>query len=221
MSSAQEKAEDSRIVMIDYGMGNLQSIYNAFEAIGEKVHITDKPGELASASAIILPGVGAFSDGMRNLRQSGMVDALNEEVGVRGKPYFGICLGMQFLALKSHEDGLHDGLGWIDGVVKRIEPTDKQVKVPHMGWNDVAVVRKDGLFAGLEDNPVFYFVHSYHLEVENGSSHVVTSTCQHGITITASVQKDNIFGVQFHPEKSQQAGLAVLRSFRDMVKGNA
>lgn len=222
MKSAKQPITDNKIAVIDYGMGNLQSIYNAFEAIGEKVSIIDTPAALSDASSIVLPGVGAFGDGMSNLRNSGMLEALNEQVIKRGKPFLGICLGMQFLADCSYENGVHEGLGWISGSVKRIQPEDKRFKVPHMGWNDVEIINNEGVFANIEGNPVFYFVHSYHFEVVGGSAQTVTSTCWHGATITASVQSGNIYGVQFHPEKSQQAGIAVLTNFRELVlKENA
>jgi len=210
--------ENSRIVIVDYGMGNIQSIYNAFEVVGEKACIVNDPSELSDAKAIILPGVGAFSDGIKNLQKLGFIDPLEEEVLRKGKPYLGICLGMQFLARESHEHGLHKGFGWIPGAVKKIEPSDPGFKVPHMGWNNVKVLKKDDvLFAGLGENPVFYFVHSYHLEPEEAFGGRVTSTSWHGTTITASVRKDNIFGVQFHPEKSQGAGLKLLENFVALV----
>lgn len=205
------------IAIVDYGMGNLRSVSNAFEAIGQEVRITHDPCPLKDASAIVLPGVGAFGDGMRNLHTNHMVDALHEEVIVKKKPYLGICLGLQFLAEKSFEHGCHEGLGWINGVVKKISPDSKRFKVPIMGWNDVQIANGNSLFADLEDRPVFYFVHSYCLEVKEASSDIITSTCWHGTTITASVQVENIYAVQFHPEKSQKAGLRLLENFVKII----
>jgi glutamine amidotransferase len=205
------------IAIIDYGAGNLRSVVNAFEAIGQKPRVTGDPGDLAAASAIVLPGVGAFGDGMKTLRQMNMIEALNDQVIGKKKPYLGICLGLHFLAQNSYEHGIHEGLGWIAGSVQRIVPGDDKCRIPHMGWNNIHLQRPCPLFEGLEAEPTFYFVHSYHLVVEEGWSEVVTSTCWHGITITASVQKDNIHAVQFHPEKSQRNGLTVLENFVKLI----
>ena len=205
------------ICIVDYGMGNLRSVINAFEFIGLRAMITNTPSDLAKASAVVLPGVGAFGEGMKNLRQAGFVEALSEEVLVKGKPFLGICLGLQFLAKNSLEDGNQEGLGWIDGTVERISYNNPSFRVPHMGWNDVHIERESVLFKGLEDGPIFYFVHSYHLVVD-GEKEVVTSTCWHGETITASVQKDNMYAVQFHPEKSQRSGLRLLENFVKLAK---
>ncbi len=205
------------ISIVDYGMGNLGSVGNAFEAIGSKVEITQDPSALKNAAAIVLPGVGAFGDGMKNLEKLDMIDALSEEILGKKKPYLGICLGLQFLAKESYEHGVRKGLGWIDGVVKKIAPREKKFKVPLMGWSEVEIVRENPLFAGLDDDPVFYFVHSYCLEVKEDSADVVTSQCWHGANITASVQQQNIFAVQFHPEKSQRAGLKLLENFVNLL----
>ncbi|MBI3087386.1 MAG: imidazole glycerol phosphate synthase subunit HisH [Candidatus Omnitrophica bacterium] len=201
------------IAIVDYGMGNLKSVANAFEAIGSPARLVTRPEELREAAAIVVPGVGAFGDGMRNLRARGFVEALEEEVRRKGKPYLGICLGMQFLADVSFEHGEHAGLGWIRGAVKRLEPDDRRFKVPHMGWNDLRLIRDSALFADLPGEPVFYFVHSYHVEVAPEEAGAVTATCWHGADVTAAVQKEQIFGVQFHPEKSQQVGLHLLKNF--------
>ncbi len=206
------------IVMVDYGMGNLRSVVNAFEAIGQPVCITSDPGDLKRASAIILPGVGAFGDGMKNLRQRGLIEPLQEEVLEKKKPYLGICLGMQFLAQRSFEDGCHPGLGWIDAEVKKIVPDDSKFRVPHIGWNDVHIEREGKLLEGVGADPVFYFVHSYYVDMAPGQAHIVTSTCWHGVSIAASLECENILGVQFHPEKSQRAGIKLLRNFVDLVR---
>ena len=201
------------IAIIDYGMGNLQSIKNAFELLGEEVKIVTDPNDLRKAAAIVLPGVGAFGDGMKNLRERGFLPALQEEVIKEKKLYLGICLGLQFLAKTSEEHGMHAGLGWIDGEVKRIRPKTPGFKIPHIGWNEAISSGKNILFEGLERKETFYFVHSYTLSLSPPEAEIVTSTCWHGAEIVASIHKENIFGVQFHPEKSQGAGLKVLENF--------
>lgn len=205
------------IAIINYGAGNLRSVFNAFEAIGQKPYITSKPGELTKADAIILPGVGAFGDGMASLRKQNYIETLKEEILVKKKPYLGICLGMQFLADVSMEMGEHSGLGIINGVVRMISPSDSKFRIPHIGWNNIAIRKRTPLFVGLENEPVFYFVNSYHFEPEDEEVDKISSTCWHGNFITASIQKDNIFGVQFHPEKSQQTGLKLLENFIKVI----
>jgi glutamine amidotransferase len=196
------------IAIVDYGAGNLQSISNAFEAIGAKAKIVNNPSELSQYKAIVVPGVGGFSDCMRHLINSGFAKELEEQVIRQKKPYLGICLGMQFLGEESFEHGKHKGLGWLPGSVQRIMPSESKYKVPHMGWNNVKIISESILFQGLT-GPTFYFVHSYHLE----SPGLITSSCYHGTEVSASVEKGHIFGVQFHPEKSQGAGLKVLENF--------
>ena len=201
------------IAVIDYGASNLRSVDNAFKAIGCEVNITCVPADLEKASAIVLPGVGAFGDGMKMLKKLDLITALNEQVIGYQKPYLGICLGLQFLAEKSLEYGTHKGLGWIDGIVQKIVTGEHRFRIPHIGWNEVDIQHNNPLFRNIDTTPVFYFVHSYQLVAEGDSVNVITSTCWHGTTITASVQKDNIYAVQFHPEKSQQSGLNVLKNF--------
>lgn len=198
-------------VIVNYGMGNLRSVANACEALGFPARIAVDPRELREADRIILPGVGAFGDAMRNLSSVGWAEALEEEVRRKGKFFLGLCLGMQLLAAKGTEFGSHDGLGWVDGTVVRIEPGNLALRVPHMGWNNVSVVRKDGLLAGVGDSPVFYFVHSFVLRPADPS--VVTGWCSYGTDFAAVLEKDNLQATQFHPEKSQKAGLAVLKNF--------
>ena len=205
------------IAIVDYGAGNLRSVFNAFEAIGQRAQVTSDPADLKHADAIVLPGVGAFNTGMENLEKAGFVDALNEEVKEKGKPYLGICLGMQFLADVGLEHRARRGLGWIKSTVRALEPNDTAFRVPHMGWNDVQIKQESPLFNNLEDRPIFYFLHSYDLAPDKSETHVVTATCWHGQVITAAVQKDNIFGVQFHPEKSQGSGLNLLRNFVKLI----
>lgn len=202
------------IGVIDYKMGNIKSVTNALGVLGENFLVVSHPKDLAGVQAIILPGVGAFAKGMENLKKAGFLEVLNEEVLAKKKPYLGICLGLQFLADKSYEHGEFEGFGWIKGEVRLIN-TEKALKIPHMGWNNIEVVKDGGLLQGLQDNPVFYFVHSYVLDAVEKD--VITSTCQYGEKFVASLQKDNIFGAQFHPEKSQAAGLKFLSNFIKIV----
>jgi len=201
------------IAVVDYGAGNLRSVVNGFEAIGHKVAVVKDPDKLVKASAIILPGVGAFGASMEEIRRQKLVEPLEELVFSQKLPYLGICLGMQFLAEASLEKGRHQGLGWIRGKAELMSPNDGKFRIPHMGWNDISYRETCPLFEGLGKKPVFYFVHSYHLVVTEDEADFVTASCWHGLTVTAAVQKDNIFGVQFHPEKSQENGLKVLENF--------
>jgi imidazole glycerol-phosphate synthase subunit HisH len=207
------------LAIIDYGAGNLRSVVNAFQAVGHSPQVTNDPSELAKAAGIVLPGVGAFGDGMASLRRLGLVEVLAEQVLGQGKPYLGICLGMQFLAQESYEHGVHQGLGWLPGTVQRIIPASPRFRIPHIGWNDVQTVGACPLYQGLDPEPIFYFVHSYHLVVDEDYRQAVTATCCHGADITASVSLKNIYGVQFHPEKSQREGLLLLANFARLVYG--
>jgi glutamine amidotransferase len=199
------------IALIDYGAGNLHSVHNALKAAGAEVTVTADPYVVRAADRIVLPGVGAFracADGLRAL--PGMIEAMTERVHVGGAPFLGICVGMQLLADRGLEFGAHDGLGWIAGEVRLIEPTDAAIKVPHMGWNDVAMLPH------AKDHPVIeageaYFLHSYHFAAANGAD--VAAMTDHGEGLVAAVARGNILGVQFHPEKSQSYGLATLRRF--------
>jgi len=204
--------------LIDYGMGNLQSIVNVFSLLNETIQITDEPKKLADCEAIILPGVGAFSDGMKNLERKGLVKFLETEVLEKKKPYLGICLGLEFLAEKSFEGGIHEGFGWIEGTVEKIQPKTPLLKVPHMGWNDTNILQKDSLFNEIE-KPVFYYLHSYYLKVKESEKPYVTSICDYGgVPITGTFHKENIFAVQFHPEKSQWTGIKLLKNFLDDIR---
>ncbi|MBD3166970.1 imidazole glycerol phosphate synthase subunit HisH [bacterium] len=207
------------ICVIDYGAGNLPSVVNALKTIGVEAVVSEDPRDVHRAGGVILPGVGAFGDGMRTLRELGMVDALRKRVVEEGVPYLGICLGLQFLGRRSSEYGDHEGLGWIEGDVVPIQPTDPSLRVPHMGWNEIRIEQDDPLLNGDSSPGVFYFVHSYHLSVDESDRQWVTATVEHGGALTAAVRKDNIFGVQFHPEKSQKAGLDLLRNFVELVGG--
>lgn len=210
-----------KIAIIDYGMGNLTSVANAFNAVGYEASIVQDPKTICQSSHIVLPGVGAFGDGMKNLRSSGWLDVLEREVIEKRKPFLGICLGMQLLATMGTEHGQHEGLNWISGTVKRIESDDPQVRVPHVGWNDVVFLKKDGIYRDIGDSQAFYFVHSYVFDVKD-KSNVVSGLTVHGIEFISSIEKDNIYATQFHPEKSQKIGLKVLDNFiKSAVKTNA
>jgi glutamine amidotransferase len=195
--------------IIDYKMGNVQSVMNAFHALCSDVQITSDPQVLERADHIVLPGVGAFGRGMANLLNLSLVEALNEQVNVKRKPFLGICLGMQVLADVGYEFGEHRGLGWIPGKVKRIK--SQQVMLPHVGWNNIKLARPCPLISKNMGQTDFYFVHSYCFEPEDVSH--VSAVCDYGDPFAAVVNKENIFGVQFHPEKSQKAGRCLLENF--------
>lgn len=199
-------------------MGNVRSIMNAFHLLDEKIELSDNPKKLSQAEAIILPGVGAFSDGMKNLRKKGLDEVLEKEIIEKEKPYLGICLGLEFLAKKSYEGGESDGFGWIDGEIIKINPSDTTLKVPHMGWEDTEILKKNGLFKEIE-NPTFYYLHSYFLKLNDKEKEIVTSICDYGgVPIVGTVQKNNIYATQFHPEKSQTTGIKLLKNFLEDIR---
>jgi glutamine amidotransferase len=201
------------IAIVDYRMGNLRSVEKGFAAAGVPgVSITDDPAVVAQARGIVLPGVGAFRDAAANLEASGMREVLLERVAA-GVPLLGICLGMQLLATVGLEDGEWDGLGLVPGVCERLPGG---VKIPHIGWNTVEFPRPSALFEGIGAGSAFYFVHSYHL-VPSDPTAVVARTV-HGVPFAAAVQSGAVFGVQFHPEKSSDTGLALLRNFATIVE---
>jgi len=197
------------IALVDYGAGNLRSVANALKAAGaEGVCVTANPDVVRAADRIVLPGVGAFKACVEALRGvPGLVEAMAERVLVGGAPFLGICVGMQLLADRGIEFGVTEGLGWIGGEVRAIERTDPRVKVPHMGWNDVEPMHHTPLIVPGEA----YFLHSYHFVPEEGAS--VAAMTDHGGGLVAAVGRDNVLGVQFHPEKSQDYGLALLGRF--------
>ena len=199
------------IAIIDYGMGNLHSVYNALQAIGTQAEITSDPERLKQADGIILPGVGAFRDCMRNLEQSGLIDTIKSEAA-QGKPLLGICLGMQVLFEKGYEVEECAGLGLLQGEIRLME--DPDVKIPHIGWNSLDFPHEGRLFAGLKEQPYVYFVHSYYLKAKDPS--IVKATTEYGVTIHASVEKGNLFACQFHPEKSSTVGLQILKNFAEI-----
>jgi glutamine amidotransferase len=200
------------LALIDYGAGNLHSVANALRAAGASdVAITADPDVVRAADRIVLPGVGSFKACAAGLWGiAGMVEAMTERVHVGSAPFLGICVGMQLLATRGLEHGVTPGLDWIAGEVRLIERTDPAIKIPHMGWNDVNVGRKDPA-QGLIDPGEAYFLHSYHFAPDDGAS--VAAMTDHGGGLVAAVAKDNVVGVQFHPEKSQAYGLAMLARF--------
>lgn len=208
-----------KVVIVDYGSGNLRSAAKAFEraaqdgGIAAEIAVSAKAASLRQASHIVLPGVGAFADCKRGLESlPGMIDALNESVLVEKKPFFGICVGMQLMAEVGHEHGEHAGLGWIKGSVEPLEPADPTLKVPHMGWNDLQFgAARHPLLDGVEPGRHAYFVHSYHLRCSDARD--VLATVEYGGAVTAVVGRDNLVGTQFHPEKSQATGLTLIANF--------
>lgn len=241
------------IAIIDYGMGNLRSVEKGFLKVGVDVKVTSKPKDVIEADGVVLPGVGAFKDCMREMTDLKLIDAVVDSVK-QGKPYLGICLGLQALFSESEEFGRCRGLDVLRGKVVKfdfgVQNQESEVsslqsgernqdsifkirnselltlnsqlstlKVPHMGWNAINIIKDDNpLFAGIPDKSYFYFVHSYYVAPEEAS--VISTTTDYGIEFTSSVRKDNIFAVQFHPEKSQELGLRVLKNFGDIVKNS-
>ena len=202
-----------KAAIINYGLGNLRSVANALRAVGHEAIIATEPSMLDAAEKVILPGVGAFADGMRGLREGGWVERLERDVRHGGKPMLGLCLGMQLLATTGTEHGTYQGLGWIRGIAERL-PTSDGIRIPHIGWNDVRFTRRSRLYDAAAESAAFYFVHSYVLRPEDPA--VVTGIATYGEDFVASVEMDNICATQFHPEKSQRAGLAVLKRFMDL-----
>lgn len=199
------------IVMIDYGAGNIRSVAKAFETLGADIIVTDDPLDLAKADKIVLPGVGAFGQAADALYNKKLVPAILEEVD-KGKPFLGICIGFHVLMQKGEEDPGHPGIGLIRGTVPRF--IVKDLKVPHLGWNQVAQVRDSPIWKDIPDTSFFYFAHSYHVWPEDES--IAIGRTDYGIDVISAIQRENIFGIQFHPEKSQKWGLKVLKNFIDL-----
>ncbi len=206
------------IAIIDYGMGNLRSVQKGFERMGHGAVVTGDAKTILSASKVVLPGVGAFPDCMRNLREYGLVDVVQASIN-SGKPFLGICLGLQLLFTESEEFGISKGLDIIKGRVVRFKgpafenrqsPIDN-LKVPHMGWNSISIKRRAPALQDVPDHSNFYFVHSFHVVPEDKS--VIATTTNYGFDFVSSIWKDNIFAAQFHPEKSQALGLSILKRF--------
>ncbi len=200
------------IAIIDYGVGNLKSIRNMFKKVGIEAVITDDINEIVSADKYVLPGVGSFDYGISNLRKSAFLSALEEQVLIHKKPILGICLGMQLLTNGS-EEGTEKGLGWIDAKTLKFDLEDKKLVVPHMGWNTVKRQKEHKLFEHLIENR-FYFVHSYYVKCTNKENSLAIAN--YGCDFTCSIEKDNILGVQFHPEKSHKYGMQLLKNFGEL-----
>lgn len=201
------------INIVDYGSGNVTSVANAFEALGYDVILSRDRNTLKESTHVVLPGVGAFGAGMERLRQLDLTERLEREVVEKGKPFLGICLGHQMLATMGLEFGEHAGLNWIQGSVEKIDTSGTRLRLPHIGWNNATVLNREPLYCHMSENPCFYFVHSYHFVTDDPS--VISAVCDYGVTLTVSIQKQNVFGVQFHPEKSQSEGLQLLKNFAE------
>ena len=194
------------IAIVDYGMGNLRSVQKAFARLGHQAAITSDPDQVAAAQKVVLPGVGAFADAMHNLRQAALVEPLLEAIR-QEKPFLGICLGLQLLFQESYEDGRHQGLGVLPGKVVRFQ-LPPEYKVPHMGWNQLRIRRRAAMLQGVEEGTYVYFVHSYYVVPED--EQVVATTTDYGLEFVSMVARGRLQATQFHPEKSQQVGLAML-----------
>ncbi len=205
------------IAIIDYGMGNLRSVQKGFERIGCAAEVTADPSRLLAADKIVLPGVGAFRDCIHNLEQGGFVEPILQVI-TEGRPFLGICLGLQLLFTESEEFGLHKGLGVIPGRVVRfpegMQEQGEKLPVPHMGWNQISLKAETPLFNDISDGSNVYFVHSYYVKPDDPS--VVAATCNYGLEFCAAIRKDNVMATQFHPEKSQGIGLQMLKNFAEM-----
>jgi glutamine amidotransferase len=202
-----------KVAVINYGMGNLGSVRRALEDLGADVFIANQPDALAHANRIVLPGVGAFGEGMQHLRSRGWVDPLRREVLDGGKPMLGICLGMEMLASVSEENGTHEGLDFIPGRIRRLDDLGCTLRIPHVGWNEVTYRQGTPLFDKIPQAMDFYFVHSYAFDPVQPED--VDGTTEYGATLTATVRRGHVFGTQFHPEKSSKAGRQILRNFLD------
>ncbi len=200
------------IAIIDYGMGNLRSVEKGFLKVGVDAKVVTDPRSVNNAEAIVLPGVGAFRDCMRNLDRMKLIEPILKSVR-NGKPYLGICLGLQMLFTESEEFGVYKGLDVLKGKVVRFQV---DLKVPHMGWNTVKLLGKPPIFDDIKDESYFYFVHSYYVAPDDQG--IIAGMTDYGITFTSMVRKDNIIATQFHPEKSQETGLKILKNFGDFVK---
>jgi len=198
------------IAIIDYEMGNLGSVAKALTYLGQRVEVTSDPDVIFRADRVILPGVGAMSYALEQLEKKGLDEAIRQYL-VTGRPFLGICLGMQLMARRGFEGGAQEGLGWFDGEVVRLPQETPAVRLPHVGWNEASPRTASVLFRELPPRPDFYFVHSYHLQCRDAAD--VEAVCEYGIPFAAAVRKENVFATQFHPEKSQDYGIKVLENF--------
>jgi glutamine amidotransferase len=211
MATTSDATSAPRVAIVDYGMGNLHSVKRKLDRIGVHGHLTSDPEAVLRADKLLLPGVGHFGKAMEHLGSLGLLPALNEAVLDKRTPILGICLGMQLFARHSQEGDV-EGLGWLDADVRRFDIDDTlRFKVPHMGWNGVRVARPDPLLDGVTETTEFYFVHAYHVVCGNRGD--VLCDTDYGYSFTSAVQRDNLYGVQFHPEKSHEAGETLLRNF--------
>ncbi len=199
------------IAVIDYGLGNVRSVVGAIERLGYTPCLTNSPRRLADAEKLVLPGVGAFGDGMQRLRRLGLIETLSRLVLEQRRPILGICLGLQLFAKDSSEFGTHEGLRWVDASVVKMESDDGKLRIPHVGWSGVLQTKAGRLFQDVSPEALFYYMHSYHLECRDRD--IVVGECEYGRKFVAAIEKDNIYGAQFHPEKSQKHGLSVFRNF--------
>ena len=200
------------IAIVDYGMGNLRSVEKGFLKVGVDARVVTDSKAVDNAEAVVLPGVGAFRDCMKNLEEMSLTEPILRSIQ-KGKPYLGICLGLQVLFTESEEFGIHKGFDILKGKVVRFQIN---LKVPHMGWNNAKIQRRPPIFDGIQDEAFFYFVHSYYVVPDDNN--IVATTTDYGITFASMVWKENIFATQFHPEKSQETGLKILKNFGDFVK---
>ncbi len=202
---------NNHIGIIDYGLSNLACVNSAVNFLGFKTRLIKKPDDFRNVSKIILPGVGAFGDAMDNLSQRNLLDELNENIIEKEKYFLGICLGAQLICRKSEEFGVTKGLGWIDADVKKIHSKNENLRIPHSGWNNIELLKKNILFKEIPSDSLFYFTHSF--GIFNNDRSTVIGECNHGETFSVALNYKNIFGVQFHPEKSQKMGLTLLKNF--------
>ena len=202
----------NRIVVVDYGMGNIHSIVKKIKHLGGDVFVSSNSDEILKSDKIILSGVGHFKQAMNNLRKSKLIDTLNQAALVQKKPILGICLGMQLMGIKSEEGGDIEGLSWINANVKRIKVSDTiKYKVPHMGWNEINIRKESILMNGVDDKSEFYFAHSYYMDVHE--SDLILNETEYFSRFVSAIESQNIFGVQYHPEKSHEAGDIILSNF--------
>lgn len=203
------------IAIIDYGAGNIQSVYKALKFIGADCKVTSDKDEILNADGAILPGVGSFGDAMDTMTKRGIKDTIIEYTK-SSKPFLGICLGLQLLFPESEETPGVKGLDIFKGTITKIPNQNRTLKIPHMGWNNISIKQKNGIFKDIEGEPYVYFVHSFYLKAQDKD--IVAATTQYGVEIDAAVQKGNIIATQFHPEKSGEVGLKMLKNFVEMVK---
>ena len=199
--------KNAKVCVLDYGSGNVASVYNLINRLGYDIKISNKPEDIKKSSHLILPGVGAFGASVEKIKSNISIELLKDEVKVKKKPFLGICVGMQVLAEKGLEFGTHEGLGWIEGTVEKINAK----VLPHIGWNNIEIKKNSPIFSNIKNASDFYFVNSYAFKVKDNNFIIAETTYEN--TFCSAVQKENIFGVQFHPEKSQKVGQDIIENF--------